>query len=105
MKNVPPLPLDWKNQFDMLWNINDHKKIIHGSCMEINFDVIKNETLCKWTKKFLQHGFKLFPVNVQKKLTTDILAKRKGFFTQYHKDNSGKHCLSEPMRIVAVCFF
>ena len=71
MGNVPPLPLDWKNQFDMLWNINDHKKIIHGSCMEINFDVIKNGTLCKWTTDLLQYGIKLFPLNVQKKLTSD----------------------------------
>ena len=30
----PPLPHDWKNQFDMLWNPNDHEKIVHGSCMK-----------------------------------------------------------------------
>ena len=164
----PPIPHDLKNQFDMLLNPNDHEEIIHGSCMEINFDVIKNGTLCKWTKDFLQYGIKLFPPHVQKKLTSDtteIINQKKGFFKKtfpggslvfhtdpffhgsmvyviecnsnfkiqfkgkvyvvndygagniinllpntkhsvsYTHDNSGKNCSSEPMRVLAVCFF
>ena len=61
------------------WSWGNRTWFLH----EINFDVIKNGTLCKWTTDFLQYGIKLFPLNVQKKLTSDtteIINQKKGFF-------------------------